>query len=587
MVMNLQTNRLNRHSAGKKHLSSLVLSCVLSMALLSKAVAAKQSDYDGERPADMVVLNANIITLEAQNPKARAMAVVDGYIADIGSDNTIKQWIGDETEIINAEGLTVLPGFIDTHNHVFEGATDIGGGCELSASMTLSEQIPVLEECSENAGKKGQWVTGYGHQLNALMDEDIDDSPRAILDDIFPENPVVIMEESSHSMLVNSKALSMVGFNEQSADPQGGILMRDNKTGLLNGVLFDSAGDLVMELAWNSQNQLFEINYDGLKAGLEAVAANGITTVGDGRMYWQRGWFDVWKKAEKEDQLTARVSVRPWIYPDLPMDEQLDFLKGIQSDDIENLLIVNQVKMYIDGVIHFGTAKVAKKYDWTWQSEYSTGLYYITPESLVSWLPALNSIGYGAHIHAIGDLGISQSIDAIAKVRGSGSNQLYGLTHLEMVRKKDFVRFSRHGIDADFQAGAVFFTEHSWAVPYVGKLRANNMLQMRGVYDAGANVTFSSDWTVNDMNPLIAIANSLRLRKRHGLPDIDAALRAATINGAKSLGLANVTGSLKVGKSADFVILSADITKLPPNKIEQTEIYSTVLMGDFVFDLDD
>lgn len=562
------------------------ITSALLLNLMLSPVSAKANNYDELAEADMVLINANIHTLEAQLPKAQALAVRDGYIVELGDSATIQQWIGDETEIIDAEGLTVLPGFIDTHNHVFEGASEAGGNCELDPSLTLSELSPILEDCAAEVTKPGDWVMGYGHQLNALLNEDIPETPREILDEIFPENPVVIMEESSHSMLVNSRALQLIGFDADTPHPQGGIIMKDEDTGELNGILFDNAGDMVFELAWNSQSDLFNKSYAGLQLGLQEVASNGITTVGDGRMYWQRGWFDVWRQAAKDEALTARVSVRPWIYPDLDADEQLAYLREIQSDDVEDLLVVNQVKMYIDGVMHFGTAKVARPYDWSWQTNVPTGLYYITPEDLQNWLPALDKIGYGAHIHAIGDLGISQAIDAIAKVRGKGSDQLYGLTHLEMVQRKDYVRFSRFGIDADFQAGAAFFAQHDWAVPYVGKARAKKMLQMRGVYDAGANVTFSSDWTVNDMNPLVAIANSVRLRKKQGLPDIKAALKAATINGARALGLDDVTGSLKVGKAADFVILSKDITKLSAEHIQKTQIYTTVLMGDVVFDID-
>lgn len=563
------------------------LACVFAASGFAPSILAQAGNIDELQTADMVLLNANIHTLEPQMPKARAMAVIDGYIVELDSNDIIQQWIGDDTQVIDVEGLTVLPGFIDTHNHVFEGASELGGNCELDPALTLTELIPILDECAAGVSEKGQWVMGYGHQLNALLDEETPDTPRHILDQIFPDNPVVIMEESSHSMLVNSLALNLIGFDEDTPHPQGGIIMREEDSGELNGILFDNAGDLVMEMAWNSQSDLFNQSYEGLLAGLEEVAANGITTVGDGRMYWQRGWFDVWQQAAIDDELTARVSVRPWIYPDLDVDEQLEYLETIQSDNVESLLLVNQVKMYIDGVMHFGTAKVASPYKWSWQSDSPNGLYYITPNALQSWLPALDKIGYGAHIHAIGDLGISQAIDAIAKVRNKGSDQLYGLTHLEMVQRKDFVRFSRYGIDADFQAGATFFAQHDWAVPYVGKARAKKMLQMRGVFDAGANVTFSSDWTVNDMNPLMAIANSLKLKKKQGLPDINAALKAATINGARALGLDDVTGSLKVGKAADFVILSADITRLSADEIAKTQIVTTVLMGDVVFDMDD
>lgn len=561
--------------------------CLLFVSALANAQLVNINDLHEDRPADMVLINANIHTMAAHQPRAQALAVIDGYIVDIGNNQRITSWIGQETQVMDAQGLFVLPGFIDTHNHVFEGASEVGGSCELSPDLTLLEQIPLLQACAELPSEQGAWITGYGHRLDTLLSEATTNTPREILDDIFPDNPIVIMEESSHSMMANSRALALAGFSSRSPHPQGGRITKDPKSGELNGILFDSAGDIVMELAWNSQSGVFNKSYDGLLAGLAEAAKHGITTIGDGRMYWQRGWYDVWQLVKKDGELTARVSLRPWIYPEVDRKKQLAYLQRIQSDDIDELLIVDQVKMYIDGVMHFGTAKVAKPYDWSWQEDAPRGLYYITPEALESWLPALQKIGYGAHIHAIGDLGITQAIDAIANVRTAGSQAHYGLTHLEMVRKSDFKRFARYGIDADFQAGASFFARHEWAVPYVGKRRAMNMLQMRGVYDAGANVTFSSDWTVNDLNPLMAIANSLRLKDKQGLPDIYSAMAAATLNGAKALGVETITGSLREGKAADFVILSNDITRSTPDTIEDTEVVTTVLLGDVVFDIED
>lgn len=564
---------------------SALMKTVMLGALSCYSILHAQSVNAYKRPiAETVVINGDIHTLEPGVPNAQAMAISDGYIVALSDNKTIKQWITDETEVIDAEGLAIFPSFIDTHNHVFEGASEVGGACELDRELRLVEQIPLLKLCAREVQNNGDWVIGYGHTLDALLSDANGPLPVDVLDTEFPNNPVVIMEESSHSMLVNSAAMEIAGINANREHPVGGRIMFDESSGEPNGVLFDNAGDIVMEIAWNSQNSVFEQSYQGLLAGLEVMAQNGITTIGDGRMYWRRGWWEVWQQAKVDNALTARVSVRPWIYPEVDMQSQLSFLKDIQSDDAHELLIVNQVKMYIDGVLHFGTAKVDEPYTWSWQVDAPTGLYYISPEAMNAWLPELTKIGYGAHIHAIGDKGITESIDAIAKQRQNGSDMLYGLTHLEMVKESDFTRFSKYFIDADFQAGAAFFAEHGWAVDYLGPIRARKMLQMRGVYNAGGNVTFSSDWTVNDVNPLVAIANSIRNKAGQGLPNIDSAIRAATINGAQALGIEHVTGSLKVGKAADFVILSRDISTATASQIENTEILSTYLLGDLVYD---
>lgn len=530
-------------------------------------------------PADTVIVDAKVYTANEKQPIAAAIAISNGKISYVGNAQGIEAFIDEQTDVISLPHRLVMPGFIDTHNHVFEGASNVGGNCELSKTASLNQQQHYLERCKKAVKQKGSWVIGYGFQLDALMDGEPSEHPVALLDRHFPDNPVVIMEESSHAMIANTLALKKAGFNSNSAHPSGGRIQFDEQSGQLTGILFDNAGDIVMNIAWKAQKDSFGSSFDGLLAGMEVAAQNGITTIGDGRMYWDRGWFKVWQQALRDKALLMRVSIRPWIYPDMPQQKQLKALKQFYNPNPWSPLVVNQVKMYVDGVLHFGTAKLSKPYKWSWQPDAPKGINYIGPDTLSGWLKNLNRIGYGAHIHAVGDAGITEALDAIASIRSTGGKKRYGLTHLELIRAKDIGRFTKLDVDADFQAGAEFFAQHDWVIPLIGSARAKQLLPMRKVFDTGANVTFSSDWTVNPINPLIAIANSLREKSRQGLPDIDEAIYASTLNGAYALGLEKVTGSIEVGKSADFVVLERDITHAAPAKIEKTEIMMTMYQG--------
>ena len=532
--------------------------------------------------ADLIISNAQIYTVNQAQPEAHAVVVADGKIVFVGDNKQALDWASPETEIIDADGMMLLPGFIDTHNHIFEGASEAGGNCLLSPVKTLKGQRSELQACKNGIKKAGEWLIGYGHQLDALWGNSKNLNPRNHLDKWFPDNPVIIMEESSHSMMANSLALNKAGINKNSEHPQGGRIMF-SQDGEPNGVLFDNAGDIVMELAWNSLSNNFQVSYDGLLAGMDAAVSNGITTIGDGRLYWRRGWYEVWQEASKNDALIVRTSLRPWIYPDVPLDQQINYLRGIASSDKNNLLVVDQVKMYIDGVMHFGTAKVLKPYKWSWQDYLPYGLNYISPKALPGLLKDLDKIGFGAHVHAIGDGGVREALDAIQTARHQESKRIYSMTHLEMVDVSDFNRFQALDVHTDFQAGADYFADTQWASFYVGRNRARRMMPMREIYETGANVTFSSDWTVNSINPLVAIANSVRLKKSKGLPNIHAAIRAATINGARALGLESVTGSIEIGKSADFILLDRNIVRAKPNQIESTEVIMTILQGEKVF----
>lgn len=182
---------------------------------------------------------------------------------------------------------------------------------------------------------------------NLLVNYDIDNasqkSPRAVLDEYFPNNPAVFTDYTSHACWVNSKALEAVDFTNDTPDPVGGrIIRRSNKEAI--GILYDNAGDIVLEKAWIVQKDKASLEYyGGLRAGLRDAAKYGITTIGDGRMYWRRGWMTTWNKMLTEQKLTVRVVVRPWVYPEVAISTQIDKFKTFYRGETNSRLMVNQV----------------------------------------------------------------------------------------------------------------------------------------------------------------------------------------------------------------------------------------------------
>ncbi|WP_146531901.1 amidohydrolase [Vibrio cyclitrophicus] len=533
--------------------------------------------------ADQIFTNADIYG----HRESDSIVTHRGKIIFIGEHSQAKAFQGQNTDVIDLENAFVLPGFIDNHNHVFEAASELGGNCELDSEATLEEQIPYLEACKINAETDGRgWLMGYGFSLESTLDSDYDYTPLEIIDSIFPDRPVVIMEQTSHSMWVNSKALKIARISQQSPDPQGGAYLKDPDSGKLNGILLDNAGDQIMEMAWNSQSELFEQSYQGLMFGLEEATAHGITTIGDGRMYWKRGWYDVWLEAEQNQDLTARVSLRPWVYPSMAIPSQLEVFEKMYSDDKNRLLLVDQVKMYSDGIFINGTAKTLAPYLDTYLPQSPNGLNYIPPAQMKEWLTALDKIGFSAHIHAIGDGAVRESLDAIESVRKQGSQKPYTLTHIELINDEDVPRFKKQlNVSADFQVGSDYVArhQHQWAEAFLGARRAKAMMNLDAILKTDANITLSSDWNVHDINPLVGIANSLIMGKT-GLTDIYTAIDAYTLNAAKSLGIEDITGSIEVGKSADFAILDRDITTVSARQIAKTQVLMTVLRGDVVYE---
>jgi predicted amidohydrolase YtcJ len=520
-----------------------------------------------------------------QHQSADTLVIEDGRIAFIGKAETAQKQYPNLRNWQDLAGAFIGPGFIDHHNHVFEADAEIGGDCDLSDAQSIRGYEQVLVQCKrELAPQTDEWLMGYGHELAQLLTLS-DESPLEMLDRLFPSNPVVIMEQTSHSMWVNSKALQLAGIHDKSADPQGGRIVRETD-GSLSGILLDNAGDRLFEIAWNQQPDLQNAHKRGLLNGLRQLAENGITTVGDGRLYWKRGWLDTWQQLEKQKQLTARVSIRPWIYPADPAAPQLEFFRKVYQPDPTRLLVINQVKLYSDGLLQNGTARLLQPYRQTMSPDLPTGLDYIAPDQMKWWLVELDKIGYGAHIHAIGDGGTRNALDAVESARQAGSEQLYGLTHLELVQVEDFGRFKQLSVDADMQIGneGTLHADHHWAEPWLGHERAAHLMPVRTFLAAGANLTLSSDWNVNQLNPLISIANALEL-KGQPFPDVDTAIAAYTINAAQALGLAEQTGSLTVGKAADLVVIDQDISRVKPAKIRQAKFLLTMLNGQVVYTL--
>ncbi|PER79287.1 amidohydrolase [Bacillus cereus] len=570
----------------------MIICLILSMVWISACTSGVGEGESGsavlpnQLPKNVVFKHGTIYTSNEKQDIVEAVAVKEGKIIFVGSNKDVEEFINEDTKVVDLQGRFILPGFVDNHNHIFEAKSPAAGNCSVSPDASLQKQRSYLKACKKGV-KDGEWISGTGFSLEALL-KDMDEkseqqTPLQVLDELFPNNPVLIMERTSHSVWVNSKALELAGINKDTKDPQGGRIIRDSETGEPFGILYDTAGDIVMEKAWNSQPNLFEKNYEGLLDGLDEVAKNGITTVGDGRLYWKRGWLDVWNKVNDEKKLTSRVVLRPWVYPNLNEAEQMEYFKKIKRDDVSSRMLINQVKMYSDGISINSTAKTLEKYKFEWFTGTPYGLNYIPEEKMKWWLTELNKIGYGALIHTIGDAGVRESLNAIEAAKKEGANQPYTLTHVEMVEDSDIDRFAKLGISADFQVGHDFAEDpkQSWASTYFTNQQMKRIMPLGRIWKTGANVSLSSDWDVNELNPLVTISNALSIDEK-GLSDVYAAIDAYTIKPAKALGLDNITGSIEVGKSADMVLLNEDITKMSADKIPNAKVLVTVLQGEVV-----
>lgn len=245
----------------------MIICLVLSMVWISACTAGVGEGESGsavlpnQLPKNVVFKNGTIYTSNEKQDIVEAVAVKEGKIIFVGSNKDVEEFINEDTKVVDLQGRFILPGFVDNHNHIFEAKSPAAGNCSVSPDASLQKQRSYLKACKKGV-KDGEWISGTGFSLEALL-KDMDEkseqqTPLQVLDELFPNNPVLIMERTSHSVWVNSKALELAGINKDTKDPQGGRIIRDSETGEPFGILYDTAGDIVMEKAWNSQPNLFE-----------------------------------------------------------------------------------------------------------------------------------------------------------------------------------------------------------------------------------------------------------------------------------------------------------------------------------------
>ena len=544
--------------------TSLSISALLMLS--SCAVLAAE-------PSTTLLHNGQIYTVNAAQPWAAAMVIdEDGSIVAIGSDEDVAEYVDDETEQVDLEGRLVLPGFQDTHAHVLDASSEAQGDCKLEAADDVSQWLQEIKAC--NGKDDGDWLLGWGFSLHSLLDEK--KTPRELLDSVISDRPVAMMEETSHSYWLNSKALELAGIDSDTPNPTGGIILRDEE-GEATGLVLDNAGDLALDKALPPSKALAEVYYQAVLAGQDELAQNGITSVADARVFWRRGHLEAWQKAAGKDELKARTVLDLWAYPSLDDDEQLAELKGMYvAGNEDSLLRVTQIKFYVDGIIHNTTARLQKPYNQSLSGVDPKGLYYFSPERLERYSRELAKAGFDMHIHAIGDQAVSDALDAIEATHGQGRHRI---THVELVDNADVPRFKQLNVIADFQPSPYFtpsFLKDN--VPAIGE-RAYQMLPMRQLYDSGARVTLSSDWDVSPWSPLGIMQNALSLGER-SLPNLAAAVKAYTLDAAYTLRQEKDTGSLEVGKQADLLVLDQNIFELPTQQIGKAKVLWTLLGGE-------
>jgi len=534
--------------------------------------------------ADLVYHNAAVYTVNPAQPWAEAIAIKDEIIIFVGTDTDVEEFIGNQTEVIDLEGAMIMPGFQDPHLHVVEAGVN-EASCIVPDIASISEYEQILQACADQQSNR-DWVVGAGVSTADLLEWDR--LPIEVIDAIIPNRPALILDNLGHGAWANSLAMQTVGYDTFVGNPPGGIIDRDPDTGQVSGIVFENAQQPLRSAAAAPTPSNLDFAYQRFLNTLDILAENGITSVSDAGGYWPQGHPDIWQRALREGTLTVRASNALYLYPDQPFDEQLLNLKQYYSNDTNNLARFNQAKIYTDGILGQGTGALYEPYDIPFglPGVADNGFLYFEPDSLNQYAQSLEAAGFQLHFHATGDRGAGLALDAIeyALAQNGLADQRHRITHLFLVDAADRPRFAELGVVADFQlAPSSIDPNYIDDIAELIGQRADQFLPAKSLLDAGATVVLSSDWDADELSPFIKI-HAVLTRDFEAVPNLETAIQMMTLNVAYLLHQEDKTGSIEVGKLADFIVLDQNLFDIPIKQIPDTVVLQTLLGGDVVYE---
>jgi predicted amidohydrolase YtcJ len=532
--------------------------------------------------ADLVILDGDVRTMNAATPRATAIVAHAGRIAYVGDERGARQWIGSKTRVVDARGHTVLPGLIDSHIHVMEGAL-ARGACSLhDEPLTLGAAAAAIRECAARPPGTG-WV--IVHDVNGVG---FDASARSI-DAIVRDRPVLLWGADGHTAWVNSAALRAARITAATRDPRAGRFERDT-SGAPTGFLVDEAVTRVTDIAIQPTPAQ---RIDALRVTLPELHAAGITSFMEANT--DAATLLAYVELARDKQLHAHVSIA--LQSDGEDDEE-EFarLRHLREQVAhEPLLRADVIKLFADGIMEYPTqtaALVAPYLNADGTPTCKRGRLYLDPVAMAEFVRQAADAGFGIHIHAIGDGAVRAGLDAFAAARSAGSKQRYSIAHLELVDPADLPRFGALDVFASLQ---LFWAQpDNYSVdavkPYLGAERHARLYPARALLAAGATVAGGSDWNVSSYNPFEAMATGMsRMNPQQpGRGTLNAAealtleemLAAYTVNAARMLGREDEIGSLGAGMAADIIVLDRRlVVATSANELRQTRVTHTFIAG--------
>ncbi|MCK5376242.1 MAG: amidohydrolase [Acidobacteria bacterium] len=534
-----------------------------------------------EEPADLVLMGGRIVTMDASNPEAEALAARGQELVAVGSEKDVRRLIGPETEVIDLGGALAMPGLIDAHAH-FLGVGRAKMQLDLRAAADFDEIVAMVAAAVAEAEPE-QWILGRGwHQekWSSAPDPHVSGLPyHDALSAVSPDNPVMLTHASGHATMVNSLALEMAGIDSSTPDPPGGEIVRD-ASGRAIGVLRETAEDLVaakLDREWDevTVRRMVEL------ASAECLA-KGITSFQDAG--------STFRQVELLGRMARAGELGPRLWVMLAEDNET-LGEGLPGFRVHReggaFLTVGAIKRWIDGALGSHGAWLLEPYA---DLPESTGLNIVTAEELRESARLAAEHGLQLCSHAIGDRANRVTLDVYEETiaaRPDGRELRWRVEHAQHLHPDDIPRFEALGVIAAMQP-IHCTSDGSWVPLRLGDRRAAEGAYMwRRLLDSGAVIASGTDAPVEDVNPI----PSYHAAVTRQLPDGSAfypeqrmtreeALRARTLDAAYAAFEEDIKGSLEVGKLADVTVLSKDILRVPEEEILDARVLYTIVGGE-------
>jgi predicted amidohydrolase YtcJ len=553
----------------------------------------------GNGAADLIFVNGAVYTVDAARRWAQAVAVRDGRIVAVGSDDDVAAHRGDRTEVVDLRGRMLLPGFQDAHVHPVSGGLD-RLRCELHHLGSAAEYLGEIKDYADE-NPDVPWILGGGWAMDAFPNGT---PSKDLLDDIVADRPVYLPNRDGHSGWVNSFALKLAGITRDTPDPSDGRIERDAQ-GEPQGTLHEGAQSLVSDLAPEPTDD--EV-LQGLLEGQRAMLAWGVTA-------WQDAIVDVtgemknldaYLRAGADGSLKARVVGALW-WDRAKGLEQIDDLVERRSRGPAGRFSPTSVKIMQDGVCENFTAAVLEPYMGTdGHATDNRGISFVDPAILNEAVPRLDALGFQVHFHALAERAVREALDAIEAARRANgwTDGRHHLAHIQVVHPDDLPRFRRLGAVANAQPlwAAHEAQMDELTIPFLGEPRWTWQYPFGSLLRHGAMLAMGSDWPVSTADPLEEMHVGVNRKMPADYPyrverdevflpderiDLPSALAGFTIGSAHVNHLDDVTGSIEEGRYADLVVLDRDLFAHPVDEISSARVHLTYVEGERVYAADD